>query len=150
MDEVSGVISRKDMEKPVVRMWLFGIVTMMEISISEYIRTRLENKWQEFCSQPRLKKARSLQIERLRLGQQVDLLDCLQLTDKAKILIATTQDAESIGFASKNEADKFSRELEGLRNHLAHGQLIAASNWPQIVELSSRLEGVIKNGLRSK
>ena len=150
MDGVSGVISRKDMEKPVVRMWLFGIVTMMEMNISEYIRDRLANQWQEFCSQSRLKKARSLQTEGLRLGQQVDLLDCLQLTDKAKIFIAAAQDIEQIGFASKAEADKFARELEGLRNHLAHGQLIADSNWTQIVELSSRLEDVIKSSHRLK
>ena len=123
---------------------------MMEMNISEYIRDRLANQWHEFCSQSRLKKARSLQTERLRLGQQVDLLDCLQLTDKAKIFIAAAQDIEQIGFASKAEADKFARELEGLRNHLAHGQLIADSNWTQIVELSSRLEDVIKSSHRLK
>jgi len=145
MDGVAGVISRKDMEKPVVRMWLFGIVTMMEMNISEYIRNQLVDKWQDYCSQSRLKKARELQTERLRLGQQVDLLDCLQLTDKAKILIASADDLEHLGFTSKGEADKFSRQLEGLRNHLAHGQLITDSNWPQIVEISARLEDVIKS-----
>jgi len=150
MDGVAGVISRKDMEKPVVRMWLFGIVTMMEMNISEYIRTRLADKWQSYCSQSRLKKARELQTERLRLGQSVDLLDCLQLTDKAKIFIGSVDDVEQLGFSSRGEADKFARQLEGLRNHLAHGQLIADSNWPQIVELSARLEGVIMSMGRNR
>ncbi|MCP4008244.1 MAG: bifunctional (p)ppGpp synthetase/guanosine-3',5'-bis(diphosphate) 3'-pyrophosphohydrolase [Proteobacteria bacterium] len=144
MDGVAGVINRKDMEKPVVRMWLFGIVTMMEMNVSEFIRIRLADRWQAFCSQARLKKARELQTERLRLGQQVDLLDCLQLTDKAKIFIAAAGDTDQLGFTSKGEADKFARELEMLRNHLAHGQLIADSNWPQIVGLSRRLEDIIK------
>ncbi len=144
MDGVAGVINRKDMEKPVVRMWLFGIVTMMEMNVSEFIRIRLADRWQAFCSQARLKKARELQTERLRLGQQVDLLDCLQLTDKAKIFIAAAGDIDQLGFTSKGEADKFARELEMLRNHLAHGQLIADSNWPQIVGLSRRLEDIIK------
>jgi len=143
MDGVAGVISRKDMEKPVVRMWLFGILTMMEMNVSEFIRIQLADQWQDFCSQSRIKKARELQTERLRLGQQADLLDCLQLTDKAKIFIAAVGDTEHLGFSSKGEADKFARELEGLRNHLAHGQLIADSNWPQIVGLAGRLEGVI-------
>ena len=145
MDGVAGVISRKDMEKPVVRMWLFGIVTMMEMNITEYIRTWLADAWQVSFSQSRLNKARVLQTERLRLGQQVDLLDCLQLTDKAKIMISSVEEIERLGFTSKAEADKFARQLESLRNHLAHGQLIADSNWPQIVELSTRLEDVIKN-----
>ena len=126
-------------------MWLFGIVTMMEMNITEYIRTWLADKWQVSFSQSRLNKARVLQTERLRLGQQVDLLDCLQLTDKAKIMISSVEEIERLGFTSKAEADKFARQLESLRNHLAHGQLIADSNWPQIVELSTRLEDVIKN-----
>ena len=146
LDGVAGVISRKDMEKPVVRMWLFGIVTMVEMNISEYIRRRLHEQWQEYCTPSRLNKARSLQIERLRMGQEVDLLDCLQLTDKAKIFVASMDNLESLGFHSKREADKFASELETLRNHLAHGQIIAESNWPQIVGLSARLEDIITRG----
>jgi hypothetical protein len=138
------------MEKPVVRMWLFGIVTMMEMNITKYIRTRLADSWQANYSQSRLKKARVLQTERLRLGQQVDLLDCLQLTDKARIMVASVEEIEQLGFTSKGEADKFARQLESLRNHLAHGQLIADSNWPQIVELSTRLEDVIKSIINDK
>lgn len=148
LDGVAGVISRRDIEKPVVRMWLFGIVTIMEMNASEYIRTQLADEWHAYCSRARLDKARSLQAERLRLGQQVDLLDCLQLGDKARIFIASTTSLEQLGFASKGEADKFVKELEVLRNHLAHGQLISDSNWPQIVGLSSRLEQVIMNGRR--
>lgn len=148
LDGVAGVISRKDMEKPVVRMWLFGIVTMMEMNASEYIRTRLADEWHTYCSRARMDKARTLQTERLRLGQQVDLLDCLQLGDKARIFISSTSSLEQLGFASKGEADKFVKELEVLRNHLAHGQVISDSNWPQIVELSSRLDQVIMDGSR--
>ena len=109
-------------------------------------RTRLAEEWQQYCSTARLDKARALQTERLRLGQQVDLLDCLQLSDKTKIFIATANNLERFGFATRGEADKFTKELEVLRNHLAHGQMIADSNWPQIVELSSRLETVVISG----
>ena len=147
LDGVAGVISRREMEKPVVRMWLFGIVTMLELNITEYIRNQMADQWQALCSTARLNKARTLQTERLRLGQQADLLDCLQLGDKAKIFIAAADDLAQIGFSSKGEADKFAKELEILRNHLAHGQIIADSNWPHIVELSSRLEEVVTGGV---
>lgn len=145
MDGVAGVISRRDIEKPVVRMWLFGLITILEINMSELIREKIGDGWQQYCSNARLNKARILQDERLRLSQQVDLLDCLQLTDKAKIIFSASDDLETYGFSSKSAADKVSRELEYLRNHLAHGQPIADENWPQIVRLASNLERVVEN-----
>jgi len=144
MDGIGGVITRGDIEKPVVRMWLFGIITSLEMNMVALIRGKLKDSWQQHCSNARLNKARQLQAERLRLTPQVDLLDCLQLTDKAKIIFSASDDLEAYGFSSKSAADKVSRELELLRNHLAHGQPIAAENWPQIVRLSANLERVVK------
>ncbi|MBP1729293.1 MAG: guanosine polyphosphate pyrophosphohydrolase/synthetase, partial [Deltaproteobacteria bacterium] len=37
---VSGVISRQDIEKPVVRMWLFGIIILIEMILMKHIRHR--------------------------------------------------------------------------------------------------------------
>lgn len=145
MDGIAGVISRKDIEKPVVRMWLFGLITILEINMGELIRANLGDDWQRYCSKSRLTKARELQTERLRLSPQVDLLDCLQITDKAKIIFLSSDSLEEYGFSSKSMADKVSRELEYLRNHLAHGQPIAEENWPQIVRLAGNLERVVRN-----
>jgi len=147
MDGIAAVISRKDIEKPVVRMWLFGLITTLEINMGELIRANLGEDWQQFCSKARLNKARTLQVERLRLSPQVDLLDCLQLTDKARILFQAAENLEQYGFSSKSMADKLSRELEYLRNHLAHGQPIAEENWPQIVRLANNLERVVNHSL---
>lgn len=147
MDGIAGVISRKDIEKPVARMWLFGLITILEINMGELIRAKVGDGWYQYCSKSRLNKARELQAERLRLSPQVDLLDCLQLTDKAKIVFQTSENLEEYGFSSKSMADKVSRELEHLRNHLAHGQPIAEENWPQIVRLASNLERVVRNSL---
>ena len=144
MDGIAGVITRRDIEKPVVRMWLFGIITSLEMNMVELIRARLKDRWQQHCSNARLNKARQLQAERLRHMPQVDLLDCLQLSDKAKIIFSASEDLEAYGFSSRTAADKVSRELEFLRNHLAHGQPIADENWPQIVRLSASLERVVK------
>jgi len=145
MDGIAGVISRKDIEKPVVRMWLFGLITILEINMGELIRVKLGDSWHQYCSKARLTKARELQAERLKLSPRVDLLDCLQITDKAKIIFLSSENLQEYGFSSKSMADKVSRELEYLRNHLAHGQPIAEENWPQIVRLAHNLERVVSN-----
>ena len=117
--------------------------------MGELIRASLGEDWHQYCSRARLNKARELQAERLRLSPQVDLLDCLQITDKAKIIFLSSENLEEYGFTSKSMADKVSRELEYLRNHLAHGQPIAEENWPQIVRLASNLERVVRNNVPS-
>jgi hypothetical protein len=35
------------------------------------------------------------------------------------------------------------REIQSLRNNLAHAQEIVTNDWPQIVRLARRLEGLV-------
>ena len=146
LDGVGGLITRGDIEKPVVRMWLFGVITMLEMDLAAKIR-RLwpDGSWTGRVSDRRMRMAADLLKERKRRGQHTQLLDCLQLSDKAKILL---QDAETVaqwGFSSRSEADRTVRNLESLRNNLAHSQEIATYDWPQIVKISQRIEKFVAN-----
>ena len=140
LNAVSGVITRTDMEKPIVRMWLFGIITMLEIRFTELIRKHWpEESWVEKCSPSRLAKAQALLEERQRRGaQHIELVDCLQLSDKSHLLAQDQQFLREFGFKSKNQADQAIRAMESLRNNLAHGQSITVQDWPQIVRMSQR------------
>ena len=87
-DRISGVLSRSDLEKPIGRMWLFGIVTLIEFDFIRRICARWPDQgWAALLSPGRLDKAHALQEERARRGQPAELLDCLQLADKGLILI---------------------------------------------------------------
>lgn len=138
---VAGVVTRSDMEKPIVRMWLFGMITMLEMNISNRIRERWPgDEWQQHCSNNRLRKAQALSAERARLNQHCELIDCLQLSDKAQILLSDQKIMEEYGFSSKTAADRTIKEMGSLRNNLAHGQSIVSYDWPQIVRMTQRLE----------
>lgn len=140
LSAVTGVITRTDMEKPIVRMWLFGIITMIEIRLTELIRETWPGaSWVERCSKGRVQKARTLLEERHRRGaRHIDLLDCLQLSDKSYLLVQDQEFLRGFGFKSKSQADQAIRSLESLRNNLAHGQSITTQDWPQIVRISQR------------
>jgi len=77
--------------------------------------------------------------ERARRGHQVDLISCLQYGDKGWIL-----SYENIRMALSQESRKHARkavkELETLRNHLAHTQEIIAVGWQRIVVACDRFE----------
>jgi hypothetical protein len=140
LNTVSGVITRTDMEKPIVRMWLFGIITMLEIRFTELIRKHWpDDIWVDQCSPGRLEKAHKLLEERQRRGaEHIGLVDCLQLSDKSYLLVQDQKFLRNFGFKSKNQADQAIRAMESLRNNLAHGQSITSQDWPQIVRMSQR------------
>ena len=146
LDEVIGVITRLDMEKPIVRMWLFGMITIIEIEFAALIQKKWPNEsWRDLCSAGRLRKAEALCGERLRISQQSDLLDCLQLGDKARVLFSDVEILKQLGFNSRSDVDRAIKSVESLRNNLAHGQSIVAYDWPSIVSLSQGVQRMMTN-----
>jgi CBS domain-containing protein len=139
--ELVGVLTREDLHQPIGRMWLFGMVTLMDLMFSQRIGQYWPGgAWQTHLSAGRLDKARQLQAERLRRGQTVELLDCLQFSDKGAILLEHPGLLAEWGFRSKRAAEIHLRDLESLRNHLAHSQDVASQHWHQIARMSRRFD----------
>jgi hypothetical protein len=138
--EAVGVITRQDIEKPVVRMWLFGMITMVEIVLVKLIRWRWPDEaWSTYLSEGRIEKAKELQIVRRERGTAVDLLECLQFSDKLTLAANIPEFLEITGFISSKAARRAIRDLESLRNNLAHGQAITSQDWPPIARLARRI-----------
>ena len=140
---VVGVVTRAELEKPVVRMWLFGIIMLFEMFVVDLIRARWpEAAWTGRVSEGRLEKARLLQAERVRRGFSAELLDCLQFSDKFQLLLNESDFLKQTGFSSAGAAKKALKELESLRNDLAHGQDISTHDWPPILRLAQRIQAL--------
>ncbi len=144
LGEVSGYILRAHIQRPLVRMWLFGMITIVEMNMLASLQWRFpDGSWRARLSPTRLDKALALQQERERRGQPCELIDCLQFSDKARILIEDEQALERLGFATKGTAKRIAKELESLRNNLAHSQDIVAHDWPQIARMTRRIEALV-------
>lgn len=144
LDSVIAVITKNDFQKPAVRMWLFGMISIVEIFISRVIKEKYPGSlWQDMISKGRLKAAKELQSERKRTGQDLNLLDCLHLSDKVGILIKDPKIREDFGFGSKSEAKKGIWEFMSLRNSLAHAHDIVTYDWETIVKMSKRLDKIM-------
>lgn len=141
LDQVGAIITLNDLEKPPMRMFLFGIITLGEMLMTEIIRHRYPySSWQGFLSEKRLAKAKQLQKERFRRGHQIDLIDCLQYGDKGLILSYDEDIRKSLGHESRRAARQAIKEMETLRNNLSHIQEIVPTGWQRIVAACSRLE----------
>jgi CBS domain-containing protein len=147
LGEISGIVTRTDLDDPPVRMWLFGLITLIELRFLILIERRFEGDgWQKYLSNSRLEKAAALQAERRRRNQDPRLLDCLQFSDKAQIIVRDENLRKQIGFASRRRGSEVIKNLEKLRNNLAHAQDIVSLDWETIVGISENLETVIRIG----
>lgn len=144
LGHVGGIITRTDLQKPAVRMWLFGMITIMEMGLTRLIESAYpDGLWREFLSEGRLQKAEQLLAERQRRNQDLDLLDCLQFSDRGQIVLRNETLRNKAGFVSRSRGEQTVKELEALRNNLAHSQDIIACDWEIIVKMSENLDKVL-------
>lgn len=141
---VGGIVTLSDLQKPPVRMWLFGMISLIEMRTTRLIELKCGVEgWQRHLSENRLQKARDLLEERRRRNQDPGLLDCLQLADKGQI-IARNEDVRRLtNFQSRRQVEQAIGMIESLRNNLAHSQDIVASDWATIVLLCQDVERIV-------
>ena len=138
---VGGICTRTDLQKPTVRMWLFGMVTIIEMGFMQAIEAHLpEEGWHEYVSDGRLEKAKVLLAERQRRNQDLSLLDCLQFSDKGQIVLRNEDLRNKLGFKSRRRGEETVKRLEALRNNLAHSQDIVNADWETIVSLTENMD----------
>jgi hypothetical protein len=141
--QVGGLICRRDLQKPAMRMWLFGLVTISELRVTQLIDQYCPaDSWRQYLSEGRLQKAVDMQDERRRRGQSRALLDCLQFADKGRIVARDTRLRELTRFQSKREVEDFVVALQDLRNNLAHANDIS-DDWPVIFDLATNLHRIV-------
>ncbi|WP_051946095.1 hypothetical protein [Verrucomicrobium sp. BvORR106] len=144
LGEVGGVICHQDLQKAPLRMWLFGTVTLLDLNMTWAIEElHPAEAWGDKISAGRLGKAQALQTERRRCGGDCRLVDCLQIKDKADILLHEPQLIEDLGFVSRREADRFARAIESLRNHLAHSQELEQEHVGTAARLATFMDSII-------
>ena len=144
MDEVAGIITKGDLQKAPMRMWLFGVLSLLEMQFLRLIRAAYpHDSWKNLISQGRLEKTRLLLQDRQRRNEAIDLADCLQFADKRTILVESDCLCHVLGCTSKCIAKDILEELEHLRNELAHAQDIITGRWPRLVELATSAEQIL-------
>lgn len=134
-DKVSGIVTRADINKPIVRIYLFGIISLFEMHLNFWISEFHENdSWKEKLKENRLQEANKTYELRKGNNDDLSLLECLQLCDKKTILKSTNTFQELFTF-SKTQIETLLEDIEKIRNELAHSQNSIISNlvWSEFV-----------------
>jgi len=144
-NSVENIITRADLQKPPVRIMLFGLITLLEMHLTHHIRKLYpDEEWRTKLSQERVEKAEHLMNMRIERNERLDLTDCLQFCDKRKLVLASDKIRKVFGFESKNEGSKILEDVESLRDKLAHSQdIVSGTTWEDIIDLSGNIEQLI-------
>ena len=141
---VAGIITRGDFQKVPIRMWLFSLISLIEMQMLRIIRERFpENSWDESISPERNKKVKKFFVDNESKNEEIDLVDCLQFCDKYTIISETEDLLEKLQYGKKDFCTLL-KNLRKLRDNLAHAQDIITANWPSIIELSKEAEEFLK------
>lgn len=145
LGHVGGIVTRGDLQKAPVRLWLFGLVSLLEMQMLRVVRERFpRDAWGPLLTGERFEGANRVFLERQRRNEASDLSDCLQLGDKATILLKDADLFALTGFPSKRALETFFKEVGMVRNALAHANDILSGRWPALVELVGELETLLE------
>ncbi len=113
--KVSGIVTQADLNKPAVRIYLFSLISLLEMHMSFWIRSQYDKEdWKKKLSENRLQAAEDLYEKRRQKNQEIDLLDCTQFADKRDLLLRSEELREMLNIESRNRGEPFFRRAENL------------------------------------
>lgn len=144
--EVRGIVTVADLNKPPIRVYLFGLVSLVEMHLRFWVRKGYpDGSWKAKLSASRLEAAKKLYAERERRNEHMDLLDCLQFCDKRDLLLRNDELRKELGIEKKADGEELLEKIEKLRNRLAHSQqdLVDGTSWPELIDLIETMEALV-------
>ncbi len=140
---VHGIVTRADLQKPPTRLVLFGLISLLELHLTFWIRREYpDDSWREVLKPARLEAAaKILELRRLR-NEDLSEFNCLQFCDKRELAVRAQVIRDRLALKSKNSAEEFLKTAEGLRDRLAHSaaDLVEGDSWHSIAELIKGVE----------
>lgn len=132
---IEGIVTRADINKPIVRIYLFGLISLYELHLNYWIIKKYDQEsWKQKLSPARIEMAEKIFEIRKGNNIQLSLLECIQFCDKREILKTTCDFMTEFDYKKKDFV-KLLENVEIIRNELAHSQksIIANLNWVDFV-----------------
>lgn len=142
-NEVRGIITRSDLQKISVRMFFFGLISLLEMKMTKIIRDHYpDDSWKDLISPNRLQKAETLFYRQKQYHENIELLDCLQFADKNTTILKSQNIIKKLEY-SKNNLKSILRRAETLRNNIAHSRDFFEFNSSELIDLSIDLDSLL-------
>ncbi len=144
---IDGIVTLADINKPIVRLYLFGIISLFEMHLNYWLKYHYSNgTWRSLIKPNRVQKAEENFKDRTKQNQALTLEECLQLCDKREVLCQCSEFLKSFNH-SNTTFESLLKDCEKIRNELAHSQdtIFAGFSMTQFVSIISSVESFIKS-----
>jgi hypothetical protein len=120
-DNLQGIVTRADLQRPAVGMVLFSLILTSESAANVIIDRYLGPAWIEYLPGEQRERVNDIFNQRLRTNTEVTSLECLMLHDRLRLLGKCDRAVSALGFTSGVQFKKWRERLVNLRDNLAHG-----------------------------
>ena len=144
--QISGIITRADLQKPPVRILIFGIISLLEMHLTFLVRTHFpDEKWRDVLKPKRIENAETILQNRKERNEEIDLTDCLQFADKRDLVLASKEMRDHLGLESKKGTQSVLRNIEKIRDKLAHSQdIVSGTTWEELIDVVQKVEWMLQ------
>lgn len=147
LGEVTAIITKGDLQKIPVRIWLMGLLSLLEMQFLRIIRLWFaDNQWEKLnaISHKNLNQAKGIFASRKQKGQSIDLLECLYWIDKANIVARIPSMSKYLRYNNRKIMGKKFREFSELRNDIFHGYDYLSNYWPRLFSLIQEITDMLQ------
>ncbi|MGE7119421.1 hypothetical protein ACQKIC_04355 [Peribacillus sp. NPDC046944] len=136
-NSIKKLITHADLQKPPIRMLIFGYITLLEMRLSDIIMHRFGGEsWYPMISEDRLHKASELYERRMEKNEEINLIECLQISDKFDIIHKDKELRTFFQIPSKSKGKKDANAIRKLRDKISHANELGMDmSWIEIIEV---------------
>lgn len=117
---IRSIITKADLQKQPIRVFIFGLISLLEMHFARLVEKYYsDGSWKERLTTDRLDLAQQVFNSRREGNQETNLLDCLQFADRGSLIRKCDGLSQEL-FSSQTVARRLLRQIEKLRNNLAH------------------------------
>lgn len=141
---VTHLVTRSDLDTIPVRIWLYGMISILEVELKEKIN-RLGLDWEKNITPDRLDRAKELYALKQLKNEEISLLGCTQLGDIVTIVFKSWGHFNDF-FPSEYPKKKIKscfNKINLLRDALAHGQKLQME-WSEVYQLAKLISYTLK------
>ena len=131
-NEIVGIVTRADVNKPIFRIYLFSLISLLEIHLNFWINKFFKNnRWEDIINEGARRTALNHFNRQQQHNNELTLLECVHLPAKITIL---SQSEDFVNLFRLDQAFfQILHHIPKIRNMLAHNQnsIFEADNWEQ-------------------
>jgi len=141
-----GIVTPGDLQKMPSRIWLFGIVSLVEMHAIRLLKQSGPDpsQWEQIIGTKQFEKCQKSHERLKRLNLDLELVDSLQLADEFDLLRHDITRVTELGFSSASNLRSFVKDLSGLRNTLAHSRAMGRKQLDCLPDLMEKAEQFIR------